>query len=284
MDNTNPFGDAPQQPTPAPMPNNTTPMGAPAPAAKKSKLGLILGLSIGGVVLIAAVVVALILLLGGGVSKQDYKDAQSAASDLRTPYSKIASFYVSTYSTDTEVKNELDTLKKNRTTFNDDFKKLGEMKAVKNDEKAQDFYKKAADQKTKLDAYLDTAVEAYEVIYPVAKEMENVSYSNSADAIATLKSYQTKLKDLKLTQQVNKDYIDEINGILPDFISALEAYANMDYSNYDSSLYTKVSNLSTKLTDADSSWKSNLTKLEDDANFSDAFNDLGEYLTDQINK
>jgi len=294
----NPFGNQPNNPAPAPDNNQpVAPASSAAPIAptmapvgpnapkKKSKLGLILGLSIGGgVLLIGVLITVLILVVGGGVSRQDYINAQKAADDLRTPYNKIASIYISTSSTETQVKNTMDTLKTNRATFDADFKALGDMKAIKNDPKAQDLYKKAADEKVKLDTYLDAIQEAYEVIYPISEGMDDASYGNSADAIAALKSYQTQLQGLKVTQPVNKDYIDQINKILPDFISALEAYANMDYSNYDPSLSRNVTTQTTNLTNADSDWRSNLEKLNDDANFSSAFNNLGEYLTDQLNK
>jgi hypothetical protein len=263
-------------------PTVAPPQPQPQPQPKKSKLGLILGLSIGGGILIIGIIVTVLLLvLGGGVSKQDYQEAQDAASDLRTPYSKLTSTYVSSYSTDTQIKNAASTLKDNRAPLNDSLKKLSEAKAIKNDKEAAELYKKVADEKTKLDTYLDIITEAYEVIYPAAKEMTNMSVTDASGAISALKKYQTELESLKLNQKVNKDYMDTINSILPEFISAVEAYANMSYSNYDSSLYKKVSDMSSKLTDADTDWRSNIEKLQDDLKFSDALNDLGEYLTDK---
>jgi DNA-binding transcriptional regulator GbsR (MarR family) len=257
----------------------------PSPAKpKKSKLGLVLGLSIGGgLLIIGAVVLVLILVLGGGVSKTDYRDAQEAASDLRTSYSKLLSSYISTYATDAEVKNDLDTIKTNRTKVSDGLKELGEMKAIKNDKEAKELYAKVTDEQTKLNSYLDVVVEYYEVIHPVLKLMNdtNASLSNSENALSALEDYQDKLEGLNLKQKVNKDYIDEINSILPEFISAVKAYANMDYSNYDSTLYQKVSDLSKKLTNADTDWKSNINKTQDEIELSDAFNDLGKYLTDK---
>lgn len=250
---------------------------------KKSKLGLILGLSIGGgVLLIGVLVTVLILVLGGGVSKQDYVEAQEAASDLRTSYSSVSSMYVSMYKTETEIKNDLDDLKKDRAEFDDQFEALGKMKAIKNDKEANELYKKAAEQVATLDTFLDTVVEVYEVIYPIIKEMEDLSLSDAEEAISVLKGYQTKIANLNVKQKVNKDYVDQLNKILPDYVKAIEAYANAE--TYSSSLYKDVSTQTTNLSNADSDWRSNLTKLGKDADFAKVLNELGKYLTDKVNE
>jgi len=80
----NPFGDAPQQPAPAPVTPNApiasvVPPISPGDTPKKSRLGLILGLSIGGgVLIIGAIVVILLLVLGGGSNIKTLDDLQKA--------------------------------------------------------------------------------------------------------------------------------------------------------------------------------------------------------------
>jgi len=101
----NPFGDAPQQSAPAPMPNNNTPVTPATPIAaapKKSKLGLILGLSIGGgVVLIGVLITVLLLVVGGGV-KYDTANLQTITSGnasvkVDTSWTKGSSSGMTTY-------------------------------------------------------------------------------------------------------------------------------------------------------------------------------------------
>jgi uncharacterized coiled-coil protein SlyX len=290
MDNNqNPFERPPASEEPSSQTSQPVNPLAPRPSSgtpKKSKLGLILGLSFGGVVLLAGVLVLVLFLVLGGVSKQDYTEAYQAVRDLRSPTSNLSSLYFSTSSTETSIKNNFDSLKKNRTELNQDLQQLGDMKAIKNDQKAQELYKTVADEKVKLDKYLDALEEIYEKIYPIAKELSNLSYSSSSDSVlSTLKSFQAKLQDLEPKQTVNKDYIDTLNRVVPEYISALEAYLNgIGSGSYDPSLYEKYSAASEKLTDADSDWQSNLKKLSSDIELSDAYNDLGEYLTDKVNQ
>lgn len=293
----NPVDDQPNlnlnpNPTPTPevvQPVNPTPVqpvvGAPLETPpKKSKKGLIMGLLIGGGVLLIGLVALILIFVLGGVSRQDYSDAQNKAKQLTSSYSNISTVYVSGYDTSSEATKKLDTLKTNLSDLNAKFTELGNTKAIKKDQKAADYYKKVSSEKADLEAFANAEIEYLDKIFPIVKELESVSYSDPDQTISTLKEYETKLKALDLKQKVNKDYIDEINTVLPQFISAIEDYVSaVNSGNYDSSLYTKVSTLSTKLTDADSTWKDNLEELYDAVDFSGAINDLGQYLTSKTN-
>lgn len=278
----NPFGDS--QPA-APQPQGSQPKAAPTqPTTKKSKRGLILGLAIGGGVLLIALIVGLILLVSGGISRQDYMDAQAKAKEIDTPYKAITGIYLSSYDTEAYVAEDVDTIKTNKAALEGIISDLGEMKAIKKDKTAADYYDKLIEQDKNLEAYVDAELEYLEVISPVVRELSKVSYSDYDSAITALKGYQEKLKNLDLKQQVNKDYLDNINSILPEFISAIQGYVDARNSeSYSSSYYSKISQTSTQLTKADSTWKSNLKDLSDKIKFSTAANDLGTYLTSKAN-
>ena len=269
----------------APAPVATSPnLSAQATPPKKSKKGLILGLAIGGGVLIAGLITLILILVMGGVSRQDYSDAQAKAKEMTSAYNKLSTVYVSSYDTSSAAATKLDTLKTNLSVLSTNAAELGGMKAIKKDQKAADFYKKLDTERADLEAYINVEIEYLDKIFPVVKEIDSVSYSDPDQTISTLKEYQGKLKALDLKQKVNKDYIDEINTILPQFIDAIEAYVSaMNAGNYDSSLYTKVSNLSSQLTDADTTWKDNLNDLYEAVEFSKSANDLGYYLTGKAN-
>jgi len=250
--------------------------------AKKSKKGLIVGIIAGASALVIGLIVILLVVLLGGVSQDDYDEARSVAIDLRTPYSKLATTYISSYSTDAEIKKSVNTLKTNREIFNDNMKELSSKKAIKNDKEAKELFAKLTAAQAKLDEYLDIAIEYYEVIFPVAKEMSSLSLSDQEEAIAALEEYKSKLAKLDIKQKINKEYVGTINEILPEFIDAIEAYANA--TRYDSALYRKVSDLSSKLSNADRDYKSDLGDAKDAADeFRSIYNDLGEYLTDKTN-
>ncbi len=264
-----------------PQPVSGDPLATPP---KKSKKGLIIGLIVGGVVLLAGVVTLLLFLLLGGVSKQDYSEAQTKAKALGSSYSSVSSVYVSGYDTSSEAAKKLETLKTGLSGIDKNFKELGDAKAIEKDQKAADYYKKVSTEKADLETFINAEIEYLDKIFPIVKELESVSYSNADQTVSTLKEYETKLKALDLKQKVNKDYIGEINTTLPEFISAIEAYVSaVNSGNYDSSLYNKVSAASTKLTDADSTWKDNIEELYNAVQFSSAVNELGQYLTDKAN-
>ena len=264
-----------------PQPVSGDPLATPP---KKSKKGLIIGLIAGGVVLIAGIVTLVLMLVLGGISKQDYSDAQTKAKTLASSYLTVSSVYVSSYDTESESAKKLETLKTGLSDIDKNFKELGDLKAIKNDKKAADYYKKVSTEKAHLETFVSAEIECLDKILPIVSEISAVSYSDADQTIATLKQYQAKLQALELKQKVNKDYLAEINAALPEFISALEAYVDsVNSGNYDSSLYSKVSSTSTKLTDADDTWRDNLEKLYDAIEFNSAVNDLGQYLTDKTN-
>lgn len=263
----------PQNSFNSPPDENPMPQPAAPVAPKKSKKGLILGLAIGGGVLLIGLIVTLVLVLTGGVSKQDFSDARQITDDTTSSYNKVRAESIS--------EDGMSGLKTARVAFDDNYKKLGETRAIKKDKEAADLYKKVSAEKSDLDTYLNTAAEFYEAINPIVKEIVSVSYTDSDTAISNLKSYQAKLEALDLKQKVNKDYINEITSILPEFIAAVDAYANM--TEYDASLYQKVSDLSTKLTDADATWKSNVNDLYEAIDFANAIDDLSQYLDNRAN-
>ena len=279
----NPFDESAKKPVASNEKSGKSEKEASAEKSKKSKRNLILGLSIGGGVLFIGLIITLILIIVGGVSKADYEQVSKLSEEARTNYSKINSFRISSYSTKSQIEDKVETLKENRQNFDEKFDQIGESKAIKKDKTAKEIYGKAVEAKKEMDEYLDTAIEAYEVIVPFSKDLSQVSSDDSDEAIEALKDYQAELRKMKLKNKVNKDYVDEINSILPKFIDSIEKYANMDYENYDSSVYSDFRKQTRSLNDADRKWQSNLTKLSKKVNLSSEMNELNKYIESKLN-
>jgi Zn-dependent oligopeptidase len=267
-------------------PNLNTPTVAPPqpqPQPKKSKLGLILGLSIGGGILIIGIIVTVLLLVLGGVSRQDYRDAQEVASDMVSSYNKIGSIYISTSSTQTQINNELDTLKTNLKSFNENYDKLGETKAVKNDKKAAELYKTLTDKKSAFNSTMDISIEVYEKIFPVMSELSD--YSSSYNYNDRVKSRQTKLATISgLKVQLNKDLISELSDLLTKMAPVaqrMQTNQDGDYTQYDPKASSEWSDLTSQWSDVITDWQSNFLKQTENAELKDPINKLNEYLTDK---
>ncbi len=269
----------PEQPAPAPVPPVSTPAPAPAPAGPGiSKKTIILISSIAGGVLILVIALVIVLSLFT-VSKDDFNHAYEAANDTRSAYSKmVGSSYVSVYSTDTERKNKIDTLKEASKEFNDGVDKLSKEKAVQRDGEAAKLFKDFEEKKGKFDTAMDAVVEAYEYIVPALGEASSSSGRDSTD-VAKIKQAFSDIKD-KVKDSNNKEFVNKMIPLLGTYETALKQYEGYLSGNspYNSSYYTQVSNASRDISNAQRDWSSNLSKLGEDAEINKEFNKLGEYL------
>lgn len=270
----NPF-DNPQQPVTAPAAPMVTP-------PKKSKTGLIVGLAVGGGLFIIGLIIVLILVLGGGISKKDYSDAQIKASTVATEYNSISSVYISSYSTETEIKNGVDKINTNLAEFNSSVTALGETKAIKNDQEAAKLYKALTDKKTKFDEVMKSSIESYEKLLPAFVSID----STQSNYVERVKSMQKGLNSVSgLVSDLNIKFLSDLKAIANDMMPVAErVQAGLDdYTKYDSSATTEFYQLTSKWTTAVSDWQSNLEKASEGAELKDQINALGEYLTNKVN-
>lgn len=274
-------------PAPQPFPVPATPVGS-SPGGNYSprsgpKLGLILGL-IGGfiglvILIVGGIFVATALL---GVSKADYQTAYDTTSDLRDSYSDIGSVYISSYSTETEIKNGVDTITKAKDAVNENYEKLSNLKAIKSDSDVAVSFKKLSDKKPKFDTAMDATLEAYGEILPA---ISGISASSSSS---------TKLKQLRmglegltgLKDQNNKDFVASMITTLTklEVLAAKIQAGRNDYRLYDSSAVRSYYDAADDMSAAIKDWQSNLTKMGEEGELADEINDLGELITNKLNK
>jgi chromosome segregation ATPase len=285
--------ESPTPTQPAPEPATT-----PAPAApKKSKKGLVIGLSIGGgLLVIGAIVLVLLLTLGGGISKADYREAQeyarSVAEKDQAAQEDILSLVNALSSSDIS-QSDLDDITSTLKTYVSDIKsgidKLGDYKAIKDDEEAAGKYKTLQAAYDDYDKYCDLIIEFYEeVLPPFIKMMSFESKFSSitdldqvSSLVTELKSIADELDDVNVSNSSIKDAIEDISEALTDMADLLQDMID-DPSNA-SSAYSKLSSLTTKLQTGSTSLTKPLTDRSSITKLSTAFSDLGGYLTDKAN-
>lgn len=265
---------------PAPQVSTVMSQSQPGGAPKK---GLIIGLIVGGVLLVAGLIAAALLL--SGPTKDDYKKASTTASDLASAYSAMNMVYLSTSATETEIKNDLGTLKTNREKFNTKFSELKEMKAVSRDKEVDEAYKAATDKKAKLDASLDAQMEAFEEILPVVRKISEGSSSvnDVSDFLELVTDIRGDLQALELKATVNKDYVDtlvrdlkKLEALIPKVQASRD-----DYTKYDSKVTSDFYDTISDLSKDDRDWQSNMEKLQDDGEMKDELNKIQDVLMDK---
>jgi hypothetical protein len=264
-----PFQQAPMQPS--------MPMGS-APGsgynAKKPNKGLIIGLIAGGAALLIGLIVALVFMFAGP-SKQDYKTALDTADKAQSAWSKIASLYVSSSSTKSELADATTTLKENSTEINKQLDELGKSKAVTGDKDVKEKWAKVTEKRDKFTESLTARQEAYEKIYPIFVGLD--SPSSTAEARAMLVDMQTKVKAISgLTVQVNKDYVARLGTDLDKMVSLLDSTS--------SSARTEYYDTSADVSKAESTWKTAINKLIDESSISKEMNAVSDSLSDKYYK
>lgn len=263
---------------PAPMiPQSPLPTNAPKNKAK----------------MLVAIAVAVLVLLGGGyaymamgaVSKDDYVAANSTLDTMRGLYSEIGSQYISTYDTETEIANKLDTLKKSKTKFDEQYVILKDSKAIKKDSDLKAAFEKIDAKKAKFDETIVTIVEVYEKLLPSVSTFTKNS-SSSADAAGNALSELKKSLDAtssSLSSQINKDFVAKMVELLTEAEKLLPTIkaGQADYTKYDSGAVDRFYEISSDITDATSDWSSNIDKFISDNEVREEFNTLNDLTFDK---
>jgi len=282
--------------------NNQPVAPAESPAAdgkntkKKSKLGLVLGLTIGGGVLVLGGILTLILVLVlGGVSRQDFRAAADQTRKIGTLVSSDGSFATSissalqsgdfSPSTIKSIQDFQSSLKKEMNT-------LSTMRAIKNDRDAKTKFDamQAAYEKYDQDIsltikLLDEASPALTAILKLADDFSNFNYSDIND----FKQFATSAHDIAKKCTTVKTGDGSIDQAFQDFGQAYEAFAaalDQFIANPSSENNDALSATSTKVATVSATAMTTLNKASDPkvaSNFTDTINALGSYLTDRAN-
>ena len=309
---TNPF-DAPQTtPTPDNSQPTNTPSTAPVPPAaapitpatpvtppvdpntpKKSKLGLILGLSIGGgVLLIGIIVTVLLLVLNMGLSKSDWQTAIDHANKISTIMSDdsalSAASSLDSDSTASDVTTAANQIKTFRTNLQQAMTDLGNTKAIKNDKTAQAKFQTLQSKYTAFDQQINSM---YEVLNQcgsaivVMTSMGSLDYSDASAAQTVLSGMKSAASQLS-SATLSDSNLNSTTHAMADKMSAL-ATALSNYLNNSSDL-TAMDNFYNALDDfetASGNWTDAINKIADSSASSDfetAFNDLATYMNSQL--
>lgn len=270
---------APAQAPPAPVAIPTTP-GVQPP--KKSKLGLWIGIAAAAVVLVGGIIATVSLL---SVSRADYREAFDTASNVRSAYSDISMVsFISTSSTDTERRNDLDKLEKARDRYNENVEALGELKAVRRDGKVRELYEAFEAKQEDFNAFLDAYVEVYDKILPAVSAIQSSYISSEDDAVAVISRWEVSFKNIDgLENEHNKQLVEDITDVLgeyKDLAGQRDAWQD-DFRLYDSRVAREYNDKATELSNTIRDWVSNMRKLSDDSSVHEELNALGSYLADQ---
>lgn len=275
------------QPTPQMSQNFTspTPMGGQSPfptSTPKNKAKMFV-----------AIAVAILVLLGGGyaymamgsVSKDDYVAANSTLDTMRNLYGEIGSQYISTYDTETEIANKLDTLKKSKAKFDEEYAVLKDSKAIKKDSDLKAAFEKIDAKKAKFDETIVTIVEVYEKLLPAVSSFTKDSSSDvdaAANALSTLKKSLDSTSS-SLSSQINKDFVSKMVELLTEAEKLLPTIkaGQEDYTKYDSATVNRFYDISSDITDATNDWSSNIDKFISDNEVRDEFNTLNDLTFDK---
>lgn len=278
----------PQQPQPQPPAQNIQsnievprpPVATSNNSNKKPIVGLVAG--VGGLVVIGIVVAVLLSVMG--VSKTDYNEASSQASDVISSYNEAGSTYLSASSTTTELKNGLDKIKSSVDEFETGLTELGDMKAVKKDKEVKESYEQVMDKKSKFDKAIGAAMEAYESVLP---ELTNYSASSTStssinNAINNIASVKNSLRAIEgLTHETNKQLVSELTSQFTKLETlAIKVKAGRDdYKKYDSAAVSEYYKVTTDVSRSLRDWQSNLDRLGDEGEMKNELNDLASLLS-----
>lgn len=279
----------PQQTVLPPAPSPT--YGAPAATAmssyptansgfgQKKKLITIIIAAVVALLVVGGAVFALPQLLGA--SKEDYKKSYDTMQDVKSAYNKMGSSYVSSYATETEAKNDLDTLKTAKADFDKKFEQLGKEKAIKTDKELKAMYKTVADKKPKFDQTVDASVEAYTAVLPAVTKMSKAledSYSGDTASISEA------LKAVNAAAEVkdpnNKQFLESLGTNLTKLEGlAVKVQAGRDdFKKYDSKVNDEYYDTLTAVTDSIRDWSSNLQKAAEEGELRDDLKKLDDAL------
>lgn len=267
-----------------PLPNQQQPFVASQPIApqpplmpqqpSKSNKGLLIGIGAGIAALVVIAIIAVVVVATMGVSKEDYRTAYNASSDLSSKLSKSSSTisgltYFSSSNTETQITNDIDSAQKALSAYesaNDDVRNL---KAVNADGEAK---KKWQTYQTKVEAYTKLAKSLVDSksIYLAIVTCESINSSGVSDAQSfrtAVTPCQDALNNAKGSNEDLKKVADAYKTYITELISAVD-------SKNRSSIYDAQS----KFRDVQKDARSNLNKAYDDNNPREDLYALNDYL------
>ena len=281
---------------PAEAPQAAASVSAPAPQKKSNKTGLIVGLSVGGVVgLIVFIIIGFVVYNAlFAVSKEDYREAvrtgNNIVGDASKSYSSLTKIsYISSYSTETQIKNDVSDAKDALAKYKEANGKFKDLRALKDGDvkKAYDDYSKKYDSYV---AYADSYIASAGKALPAISECEDVSKATVSDVASfkaaivpcqdALKSAEDiSDKDLKTFIAAYKQNVTTISGV----VDQVAAVSDSDYTTR-SKLRQQIYDATDKLRDAQKDANSNIQKRLKEVSPREAYNDLGDLLTDKQRK
>ena len=263
--------------------------------SKKSKKGKIIGISVGVAVLLVGVVVTVILLALSGVTRTDYGNGQTIASDMAdyvgetmTELTKLSENADSLSQMDVnKAKSKLMELKE---TLNNMMDKLGDNKAIKKDEEAKKRFDALKAVHVKYNDYLDLAVELYDTVMPIAIDMINIGTkfaeitddNQITELIAELRDLATRSHRVNTKNDIINTSMRDMGSAMNEMAMVLEMGMNGDIDADE--LMDRITAASEDLTDAGQRFQDESQEIDAKAQeFADKINSLGKYLTNKAN-
>ena len=286
-----PAQSSPPQPEPVATQPSVTP-GYPAPKSNKKML-IIIGAIVGAVVLLGIIAWVVYAALFA-VTKEDYRQAAAISNDVSTvgsqSYSDVLKIsYITTYTTETAIKNDVDSAKDSLTEYKSANTKFKDLKALRDKDvkKAYDAYMEKYNGFVRFsNSYIDSA----EKVLPAVVGCEKIS----STSISNLSSFNIAIAPCKEALNDAKDVSD------PDLKKFVAAYlenakditaivteaTTLSSSDYvrRSALSTQIYDATDKLQDAQKDANSNIEKRLKEVNPRASYNNFGDLLTDKQRK
>jgi tetratricopeptide (TPR) repeat protein len=282
---------------PTPEPTPTAPAAAPPPAEPASpkpfpvKLLFIIGSSV--IALIAIVLVAFLVIIPMfSVSASDYRDAYDAYSDVRSNIRAIEgkTSYIDTNTTETEIENDSESLRKALDSYRASVTKLGEARAITRDSQAKSLHAALQSKLDKLTSLSDITLDAYDTILPpLAKFIRGTdSYTSDYNGLLNqIADFKNSFVQMTPSHQLNKDFVAAMVDVIGQYETALRAYVRAaeayqrDWRNNPYPSSSSVYDAQNKINDAINDWQSNLETAAEDADPSHELDELSNYLLDK---
>jgi gas vesicle protein len=272
----------------------------PNGVAKKSKRGLILGLSIGGGVLFIGAIVTLLIVLLGGLSKKDWQNAQAKAAAVYQTYSDKGSAITSDVSDMTsslsdksaDLQSKVSTVSSDITSFRsalkDNITALGNEKAIKQDKNAQDKFAKLNSAYKKYDDTLAEASVIYTKVLPLFVKMgqlNNNNVSSTSDAAAIAGQFTSLASDFAAVHTGYPSVDNSLQKISTDLKNMGDGLTTMLTDTSSSTSLTKIQTAASSLESDASGLQSVMEGTDITSNetaFTGSLNSLQDYIATKI--
>ena len=264
--------------------------------AKKSKLGLILGLSIGGGVVVLAGIIILIVVLLNSVSKKDWQTAQSKIGAMQSSYddqsstisSDVDDMTSAATNGDSDINSKISTVTNDissyRSTLKNQINALGEMRAIKLDKTANQKFAKVESAYKKYDADLAKASAIYSKVMPLFGQMIALGQNTSGiSSVADAQNIANEFTSLAAKMSATKTGYSDVDASVAKMATDMKAVGDGLNSMISSgsadttAVDDATTNLSSDASDFSTSMEGDNTS-NDESNFISALQDLQSYV------